>query len=57
MIRYACERGTYIIANRVLNAKPKEAPKYNLLQYLMYTPKPQQPPPLKLKKHVLKKTN
>ena len=47
MFRYACERGSYIIANKILNAKPIKAPKSNPLQYLMDFPKP--PPNLRIK--------
>ena len=50
MIKYACERGSYIIANRILTAKPRATshwPNRNPLQYLMYIPKP--PPNLRVK--------
>ena len=38
MFKYACERGTYIIANQILNKKQVVQKKHNPLELLMYNP-------------------
>ena len=39
MFKYACERGTYIIANQIVNKKQVVQKKHNPLEFLMYNPK------------------